>query len=238
MTHVASFSPGRRRLGTYDYPAAHRLFELGCFAVGGVLYAIVGLRVVTGLVAHSSPSVLGFAVLASVGAYATADLMSGVVHLLFDTCWSPETRLIGAKFVASFRDHHVDPMAMTRGDFIAVNGDNLFVCIPVLTPAVAVLDVRLHTSLGTYLFALVTAIMLTNQIHKWAHLDHVPRVVAAAQQRGIILSKQRHHVHHTAPYTSDYCITWGRLNPLLNGLIRRLRTWRSRGGHQCHLSGQ
>ena len=223
MTHAASFPPGRRRLGTYDYPVAHRLFELGCFAVGGVLFVIVGARVVAGLVAQSSPSVAGVAVLAAVGAYATADLMSGVAHWMFDTCWSPDTRLIGAKFVASFRDHHVDPMAMTRGDFIAVNGDNLFVCIPVLAPAVLILDVRHHTTLGTYLFTLVAAVMLTNQIHKWAHLDHVPRLVAAAQRRGIILSKRRHHVHHTAPYTSDYCITSGCLNPLLNRLIRGRR---------------
>ena len=63
-------------------------------------------------------------------AYALSDLLSGIVHFLLDNFGSPETPMIGQKFVKPFRDHHVDPMEMTHGDFIAVNADNVFVCLP------------------------------------------------------------------------------------------------------------
>ena len=74
-------------------------------------------------------------------AYAVADLASGIVHFLLDNFGSPETPVIGQKFVKPFRDHHVDPMAMTQGDFIAVNADNVFVCLPVIIPAFFFLDI-------------------------------------------------------------------------------------------------
>ncbi len=220
MAHVAPHPSGRRRLGTYDYPTSHRAFELACFAAFGVLFVVVAVRVVTGVTASWSAATVVRAGAATVAAYAVADLLSGLVHLLFDTCWSPDTPIIGPKFVTPFRDHHRDPLAMTKGDFVAVNGDNLFVCLPVLVPAVLWLDASRHIVAACFLLALVVAVMLTNQIHKWAHLERVPRLVRAAQDCGLILSSGRHQVHHTAPFASDYCITWGRMNPLLNRLIR------------------
>ena len=70
---------------------------------------------------------------------------------------------------------------------------------------------------------------MTNQLHKWAHMPAVPRLVAAAQRNGIVLSKQHHSVHHSGGYDRNYCITWGVLNPVLervgfwNALLRVLR---------------
>jgi ubiquitin-conjugating enzyme E2 variant len=206
-------------LGTYDYPTSHRLFEL--ISVGtfiGFAAALTRLVVIEvgGRISFPTGVLIAAVVVA---AYAAADLASGVVHFLLDNFGSPETPVIGQKFVKPFRDHHIDPMAMTRGDFIAVNADNVFVCLPVIVPAFFFLDTSRHPYAGVFVVGLVSGVIMTNQLHKWAHMPTVPRLVAAAQRRGIVLSKQHHSIHHSGKYDRNYCITWGRLDVLLNRLV-------------------
>jgi len=206
-------------LGTYDYPRSHRIFEIvsvGSFlAFAGVLIYRV-IAEVSGRFSWQVGLLIAFLI---VLAYAVADLASGVVHFLLDNFGSPDTPVIGQKFVKPFRDHHVDPMAMTRGDFIAVNADNVFVCLPVLIPVFFFLDVAEHPFWGVFLVALVGGVIMTNQLHKWAHMPTVPRLVAAAQRSGVVLSKEHHSIHHSGGYDSNYCITWGHLDVLLNRFV-------------------
>jgi plasmanylethanolamine desaturase len=208
-------------LGTYDYPTSHRVFE---FLSVGMFIGFAGAlasRVVAEVSDRWSWTIILLLVGLVLAAYAVADLASGIVHYLLDNFGSPDTPVIGQKFVKPFRDHHVDPMAMTQGDFIAVNADNVFVCLPVIIPAFFFLDTSQHPYAGVFIVGLVAGVIMTNQLHKWAHMPTVPRLVAAAQRNGIVLSKQHHAVHHSGRYDRNYCITWGHLDLVLNRLIIR-----------------
>lgn len=210
-------------LGTYDYPTSHRVFELvsvGTFiGFAGALTRRVAVEVADRLSWSTSLVIVGVLL----AAYAVADLASGIVHFLLDNFGSPDTPVIGQKFVKPFRDHHVDPMAMTQGDFIAVNADNVFVCLPVIIPAFIFLDAARHPYAGVFIIGLVLGVIMTNQLHKWAHMPTVPRLVAVAQRRGVVLSKEHHSAHHSGQYDRNYCITWGQLDLLLNRFVT-LRT--------------
>jgi ubiquitin-conjugating enzyme E2 variant len=208
-------------LGTYDYPTSHRVFEF--VSVGSFIgfAALLIRRVVVEVSDRVSLPIVLLIVGLVLAAYAVADLASGVVHFLLDNFGSPETPVIGQKFVKPFRDHHVDPMEMTQGDFIAVNADNVFVCLPVVVPAFFFLDTGQRPYTGVFIIGLVLGVIMTNQLHKWAHMPTVPRLVAAAQRSGVVLSKEHHSVHHSGGYDRNYCITWGHLDLLLNRFVAR-----------------
>lgn len=206
-------------LGTYDYPTSHRVFE---FISVGTFLGFAGAltwRVIVEAVDRVSWPTGALLVALVLAAYAVADLASGIVHFLLDNYGSPETPVIGQKFVKPFRDHHTDPMAMTQGDFIAVNADNVFVCLPVIIPTFFFLDTGRYPYAGVFIVGLVAGVIMTNQLHKWAHMPAVPRVVDIAQRRGIVLSKQHHSVHHSGAYDRNYCITWGHLDSVLNRFV-------------------
>lgn len=207
---------GRQLLGRYDYPISYRLLEVGSSLVYLILVGVVAWRTLHAFRHEAGLGDTLLAVLASLAALALADLMSGVVHFLFDTFGTPDTPIIGQKFVKPFRDHHDDPGAMTRDDAIAVNADNLFVCLPVLAVAVGLGHLERHPVTDVFVLALVVSVALTNQFHKWAHMRVVPRPVGFAQRHGLILSVEHHDVHHAAPHDRHHCITFGRMDALLD----------------------
>lgn len=177
--------------------------------------AVLGYRALT----HLEERSLALTVALVLVGYLVADLVSGLVHWAFDTWGSPTTPLLGAPFILPFRVHHTDPKDITRHGFVATNGNNCFVSLFVLVPAL-VLDTTVAFGHAAVVFAvaLCLAVFATNQFHKWAHADVVSPVVAVLQRFGLILSPTHHDVHHHAPYAENYCITSGWWNPLLGRL--------------------
>jgi ubiquitin-conjugating enzyme E2 variant len=139
--------------------------------------------------------------------------------------------VIGKALIRPFREHHVDPEAITRHDFIETNGNNCLISIPVAIMCVAMPHtsttwVFLASSLGSMIFW----VMATNQFHKWSHMDAPPPLIGFLQRVHLILPPDHHRIHHTAPYNKYYCITVGWLNWPLQvvhffPLAERLITW-------------
>ena len=154
-------------------------------------------------------------------AYLAADFLSGLVHFLADNFGSYETPVIGPGFIDAFREHHVDPKGITTHDFVDTNGNNSLVAIPFML--LVLLAVPMETTfwgylLGAFALFLCVATFLTNQFHKWAHMEEPPAAAAWLQKRGLILNAEHHDIHHESPYDTYYCITAGFWNPLLDRL--------------------
>jgi hypothetical protein len=158
---------------------------------------------------------------AAISAYVFADFISGLFHWMGDTWGSPDMPVLGKVFVRPFREHHVDQLAITRHDFLEVNGANCLIALPPLASlhlitldAQSPLGVLSAGFFGIFLFW----IFLTNQFHMWAHTENRPKLVIWAQRWHLILPKEHHQIHHAAPYMKYYCITNGWLNAPLHHL--------------------
>ena len=169
------------------------------------------------------PAVLA---LAAPCGWLAADLLSGVLHWALDTCGSVTTPVVGKAFIRPFREHHVDPQAMTRHDFVETNGASCLACLPILAatsllpfegiPLLLVQGILLCTALGA---------LATNQCHKWAHMDEAatPAAVRWAQRAGLVLRREHHTLHHTPPFDTHFCTSSGWLNAPFNALLRACR---------------
>lgn len=206
-SHAAPSIPG-------DRLSPFRLFQTAGFIVFAGLSLALGIEIARGAMAFG----LWWVFPAAVIAYVAADFISGFVHFLADNFGSPETPVFGRAFILPFREHHTDPKGILRHPFMIANGNNCLVSVPPLLFVWLVIPVattRIGYLAGSFFLFFSLAIFLTNQFHKWAHMDDPPAWVAALQTRGLVLSREHHDIHHNSPFDTYYCITVGWCNPLL-----------------------
>jgi len=149
----------------------------------------------------------------------TVDFLSGLLHWAADTWGNVSWPVVGKSIIQSFRLHHIDQKGITRHDFIETNGDVAIVALIVQILGIGVLFFFTFHYFFIAYFGFVTIIgQMTNQMHKWAHQDRVPRIITFLQRYDVILSAEHHGLHHKAPHTSYYCITFGWMNPFLTSI--------------------
>ena len=154
-----------------------------------------------------------------------ADLLSGLVHWAGDTLGSEHTPVLGPSFIAPFREHHDDPQAMVAHGTVELVGSTALLALPSLVPVTHLVAFEgqgpLRLALGGVLLATLLGVVVTNLVHRWAHMDRPPAVAALLQRAGLILTPARHERHHTAPFDGWFCISSG----LLDGLLMRIGLW-------------
>ena len=208
------------------YTWRKQLLELCSVLVFSALLSLMLARLVRQVDLRANAVLLGTAFLLSMAA---ADLVSGLVHWLADTWGTVDVPILGPTLVKNFREHHSDPKALTRKGLVETNGDNCMILLPAQVGALFMplegVGPEWIFAYG-FVFSFVFWIMVTNQVHKWAHmeLDELSWPVRALQRIRIFLPKTEHDIHHTIPFESHYCITNGWMNAILakSGFFRFL----------------
>lgn len=149
----------------------------------------------------------------------TADFVSGVIHWAADGYGSVDMFLIGKNLLRNFREHHIDPTAIIRHDFVETNGDNFTIIVPLLAYIAFKFSfnsseqIQKYYNLDLYIFLAAVFISLTNQFHKWSHTYFgLPRYISIFQDMHFILPRKHHRIHHVTPHDTYFCITTGWLN--------------------------
>lgn len=149
-----------------------------------------------------------------------ADFATGLVHWFADRYLDARTPVLGPMLIEPFREHHVDPEAMTRHDFFEVSGNNALATLP-LAAALMMFGVGPEASTTARLVHVTVVlfagfVFVTNQLHAWAHSPAPPKIVRGLQRLGLVLTPARHAQHHDGDHDRAYCVTTGLLNPLLD----------------------
>jgi ubiquitin-conjugating enzyme E2 variant len=204
------------------YSRGQRLLELASIALFMLLVAVGLWRSIPA----SRPYLLPLWSVAAPIGWLGADLVSGLVHWVCDSFGSARTPLIGNAFIRPFRRHHVDPEEMTRHDFVETHGASCFAALPVLAITSAMpLDAWPQIFAHAVLLCLTLGGLLSNQCHKWAHMEQgaTPRLVELAQRCWLVLPREQHRLHHTPPFDTHFCMASGWLNAAFDAV---LRAWR------------
>ncbi len=196
------------------YSKSFRRVEIGSIIAFWTLSAIITWKAL-----HLWSSYKWLIMAAFFVGFILADFVSGFVHWMADTWGSADMPVLGKTLVRPFREHHVDQKAMTRHDYIETNGANCLVSVPVAAMC-TLIPLGIEGWVGPALFLMVSMgsmifwVMMTNQFHKWSHLEpsELPAIVRWAQRSHLILPVDHHQRHHTAPFDTYYCITNGWLN--------------------------
>jgi hypothetical protein len=158
--------------------------------------------------------------------YLLADVAAGTMHWFCDSFFEEDTPFIGPLFMRPFREHHRDPLSITRHGFLELNGNSCVAVAPLAALSFIAVDPAsglASLSIFAIAFAFFGAAACTNQLHRWAHDVNPSRGARVLQRLHLILPPDHHQVHHTPPFIGHYCVT----NGWMNSALERIRFWRA-----------
>src|SRR5262245_10825667 len=150
MDAVSGGRPGRAQMTILVDLIAVATVAAGLVVLTGRLWA--DLRSAADVVAVT---------LALAAGYVMADLLTGFVHWFCDTFFEETTPVLGPALIRSFREHHRDPLLMTRHGFLELTGSSFRGLAPLL-----LLFIWLGTAapipLTAFVLAVSTGAVVTN----------------------------------------------------------------------------
>lgn len=160
-----------------------------------------------------------FTALKALTVFLLADFVTGFVHWLEDSYWSPDTPILGKWIVVPNLAHHKNGQDFLKKTWLESSWDLLIAGIAIILIALA----THHPNWEVWLFAIIIA--NANQIHKWAHItryENKPRIIGFLQKIYVLQRTAHHGQHHRKPNNSHYCTVSNLLNPVLD----RIHFWR------------
>lgn len=146
------------------------------------------------------------------GAVFFSDFFSGIFHWGADNYGDGDTPIFGSVIVA-FQGHHANPWTITHRGFF----NNVHKIAKGVIPLM-LLSLLVTPSPAARLFAVVffNCQILSQEFHKLSHTVKPPPLVTWLQEKGVILSRKEHGLHHSSPFESNYCILTGTCNSFLD----------------------
>ena len=146
-------------------------------------------------------------------------LLTGFVHWFCDTFFDETTPLVGPGLIAPFREHHRDPLLMTRHGFLELTGSSFrglgarcWRCSCGWSDSLTGLGERVRPRAGQRSGGDQSAAPLgARSVASGSWRGSLQRI-------GLVLTPARHARHHEPPYAAAYCVTSGWLNPLCERL--------------------
>ena len=144
--------------------------------------------------------------------YLGADLISGFFHHAIDNYPKPDTPILG-NLASDFLGHHYFANSMEK---LTVLG-NLHPTAPALAPVlVGLAALNPHYAVTAGALSAMGGMIFGQASHRWTHQVDPPGFVKFLRKAGIAQEADDHRTHHRAPWTGNYCIINGALNPLLD----------------------
>jgi ubiquitin-conjugating enzyme E2 variant len=144
-----------------------------------------------------------------VSAWLAADIATGAVHWWEDRYGDPAWPIVGRFVVEPNILHHTDQRAFLQGSYWQRNWTTI---VPAGVASIGFL------AAGQWWWALVAAISTqANEVHGWAH-QRCSRPIRGLQLLGVLSSQEGHARHHSAPFSTDFCVITDFTNPVLGAV--------------------
>ena len=145
-----------------------------------------------------------------------ADFVTGFVHWLEDSFWTPDTPILGKWIVKPNLAHHKNGQDFLKKSWLESSWDLLIVGTLLILTSYFLKCLTWEV----WLFSII--IINANQIHKWAHItryQNKPKIVGFLQKIYVLQRTNHHGQHHRKPNNSHYCIVTNLLNPILDKIL-------------------
>jgi sterol desaturase/sphingolipid hydroxylase (fatty acid hydroxylase superfamily) len=149
-------------------------------------------------------------VLFALPALVVADLLSGVLHWFMDEL-APRLGALGKRLSVEFRDHHVAPERCREVGL----WNSAFTGALILLPAALAFAASQGRRVPAFAALVLTILLVTPEIHKWAHRARGSRFIEPLQRAGLLISPEAHAEHHRIERHA-YCVVTGWWNPVLD----------------------